>query len=61
MALKTEREDLHDRLGRLDAQQKAMGDIDGLVEDALSSIHEFEDVFQEGTLEERKGFVHLFV
>jgi hypothetical protein len=35
--------------------------MDGLVDDAITAIREFDDVFREGSLEEKKEFVGLFL
>jgi len=56
-----ERGQLRDRLADLDAHRSRAGDLDALVEEALRSIREFDEVFAEGTLEEQKELLALMV
>jgi site-specific DNA recombinase len=58
-ALKAERDQLRDRLAELDAHRRRVGDLDAMVEDALKSVRQFEEIFAEGTLEEQKELFAL--
>jgi hypothetical protein len=61
MALKTEGEQIRDRLAELDVYRKRLDQVDGLVAQVLAMVREFDAVFAEGSLEEQKELVSLMV
>ena len=60
-ALKDERDDLVFRRDTLKKQTAPKVNIDGVVHEIIESIRKFDDVFAEGTREEQKEFLSLFV
>ncbi len=60
-ALKDERAKIADVLVNLETRRNRRCNLGHVVEEALQSIREFEEVFDEGTLEEQKELVALMV
>jgi hypothetical protein len=60
-ALKVELDQVKDQLGEVDARAGRKMSPDAVVAEALKSIREFEGVFEEGTLAEKKELVSLMV
>ncbi|MCK4774483.1 MAG: hypothetical protein KAT30_06845, partial [Candidatus Krumholzibacteria bacterium] len=59
--LKEERRGIEEEARRLSAVLQNEIDVDKVAEDVTAQMRDFEEVFAEGTIEEKKGFVALFV
>ncbi|MEE9269857.1 MAG: recombinase family protein [Candidatus Krumholzibacteria bacterium] len=61
VSLKRDRDRLEQELDRVKALPDQAVDIDALANEIIASMGPFEEVFREGTLEEKKEFISLFV
>ena len=61
LKLKQERQALEARLGELASRPKSDVTVDSLAEEVIECIQQFDEVFEEGTIQEQKEFVSLFV
>jgi hypothetical protein len=61
VGLKKNREQLERELEELKARAKQAVDVDTLVGEIIAGLGAFEDIFEEGMLEEKKEFIRLFV
>jgi len=61
VALGDERDGLEARLRELETVNQEEVDCDALADEIMASVSCFEDLFREGTIEEQKEFIRLFV
>jgi hypothetical protein len=61
VALKREKQSLHAQLDQIKARASAAPDVDKIVDEIVACLQDFQAVFNEGTPEEKKEFVRLFV
>ena len=59
--LRRKRKELESRLEELQSMRHREVDIDAVVEEIMATMSRFEGLFEEGTLEEKKEFIRLFV
>ncbi len=60
-AITKEKQSLEKELGKFELLPRKTDDIQKLVDEAITSLKAFEEVFREGTLEEKKEFIRLFI
>ena len=61
LKLKREREALEAQLGALASRTKTDVTVDSLADEVIECIQHFDEIFEEGTIQEQKEFVSLFV
>ncbi len=61
IGLKRDRDGVDEELGRLTTLPHDSVDVDALADQIIAGMDKFEEIFQEGTLEEKKEFISLFV
>ncbi|MEE9271213.1 MAG: recombinase family protein [Candidatus Krumholzibacteria bacterium] len=61
LRIKQERQALEAQLEQLASRPKSDVTVDSLAEEVIECIQQFDEVFEEGTIQEQKEFVSLFV